>query len=278
MQLVHELGLAHLPGGERTGVVVDDQRGRCRGGGRLGGGGGSGAGGGGLGGGFNGGGAGGGGGRALQRRARQGARALLHHVRELVGEQALAWRGLGRVLPPCEDDVTAGRESQRADCAGRRVCSTIGVNPHRAEVEAEARLEKAPHGRRERLAAREIGDLRGNPRRHGRDASRRLLRAHGAGQPLVVLGALAAAATASTACAGTLDVDRRRVANGGSDRSRLTCTHHRVGDAVGFPLVRVVGASDGQARLPSYGGALAPGGARATVAGRVPPRQEANRP
>lgn len=88
--------------------------------------------------------------RDRDRAARRGA-ALLHRVRELVGEQAAARVGAGRVRATRERDVRAGRVRRGADRARRAIGAIVVVDADAAQIVAEARLEEAPGRGIERL-------------------------------------------------------------------------------------------------------------------------------
>ena len=93
------------------------------------------------------------GGDAGIRRAGDGVLgAAAHHVGEFVREQPAPRVGPGLVAPGCEDDVItegkgARRQRSRHHCLARAV-----MDPHRAEVATESRLEEIARGRVERLA------------------------------------------------------------------------------------------------------------------------------
>jgi hypothetical protein len=85
--------------------------------------------------------------RSDDRRRAGGARpraALLHHVRQLVRQQALSGRGVRCVLCGPEADVTPQGESPRLDCRRRRGRLRPGVHPHAAEVAKSELTSPAP--------------------------------------------------------------------------------------------------------------------------------------
>jgi len=178
---------------------------------------------------------------------------LLHHVRQLVGEQLASRGGAGRVLVRTQHDVVPGREGARVQRLGQAGGVRVGVHPHLAEVMAEARLHERPRGGIQRLAGRK--DRRAPGRGGGalqrlRDRSRHLRHRF---QPLresvgLVLRSLRARG-----------LGPRRVGRGwlvGLPRFRCAGPHHshsfwnRRPDAMRLPLVR---QNAGRGTFPSAG-------------------------
>jgi hypothetical protein len=73
--------------------------------------------------------------------------ALLNHVRQFVGEEALAAGVVGREFAAVEGDVSANSsEGAGVDGSGGVRRGVVGVDADVAEVAAEARLEEGASG------------------------------------------------------------------------------------------------------------------------------------
>ena len=109
--------------------------------------------------------------RTLDATLDQRAGTLLDRVRELVGKQLATAGRAGLVAPSAEVDVLAVRERLGLNVARSGARGRIVVQTHGAEVAAQARLEEAAVGGRQRLAAALLGldRARGGrcDRRHG---------------------------------------------------------------------------------------------------------------
>ena len=83
------------------------------------------------------------------------SRALrLHHVRQLVGDQSIAFLAPRRVLARVEVHVAADGECARAEAAGRLRCGASGVHAHARQIGAELGLHLLAHAIGQRRAAR----------------------------------------------------------------------------------------------------------------------------
>ncbi len=81
----------------------------------------------------------------IPRLALQSPIRLLHHVRQLVGQQPVAGRRAGGILARPHVDILAVGEGLRAQLAVQVIGLAAGVDAHPAEVGAEARLHAGAH-------------------------------------------------------------------------------------------------------------------------------------
>jgi hypothetical protein len=80
--------------------------------------------------------------------------ALLHRVRQLVREQALAVRPFGGVPASAEYDVICACVSVCAECAGGFGGILVVMDAHKTKIEAKAWFEESPRGLLQRLTGR----------------------------------------------------------------------------------------------------------------------------